>query len=174
MAPALEVVNNKQSLIQTKMILLRRWKYLFFAPSLSLLITLPKAIKLLLMCFPSFRRTPPAPVLATRSDPAKSTKFYIPYALKNNRTTKPCKLNIVKVILVINLLTLQRSYQDRDTNSIRIWTVTRRTDILPPAFNYLYVQETQHELRVHRLCKKHDMNLEYINFLWNSTYKKTH
>lgn len=28
------------------------------------------------MCFPSFKRTPPAPVFATRSDPAKSTKFY--------------------------------------------------------------------------------------------------
>lgn len=152
MAPALEVVNNKQIIAYSdENDLLRKRKYLFFAPSLSLLITLPKAIKLLLMCFPSFRRTPPAPVLATRSDPAKSTKFYIPYALENNRTTKPCKLNIVKVILVINLLTLQRSYQDRDTNSIRTWTVTRRTDILPLAFNYLYVQETQHELRVHKL-----------------------
>lgn len=49
--------------------------YLCFPESLSLLITLPRTIRLLFICFPSFNRTPPAPVLATLSDPAKSTKF---------------------------------------------------------------------------------------------------
>jgi hypothetical protein len=42
-------------------------------PSASLLITVPRVIRLLLMCVPSFMRAPSAPVLATRSDPAKST-----------------------------------------------------------------------------------------------------
>ena len=50
--------------------------YLCFEPSLSLLITFPKTIKLLLIYFPSFKRTPSAPVLAILSEPAKSTKFW--------------------------------------------------------------------------------------------------
>ncbi|WVY90598.1 hypothetical protein V8G54_036112 [Vigna mungo] len=48
---------------------------LCFEPSLSLLITFPKTIKLLLIYFPSFKRTPSAPVLAILSEPARSTKF---------------------------------------------------------------------------------------------------
>lgn len=53
-----------------------RYVYLCFPFSLNLLMTFPRIIKLLLICFPSLRRTPPAPVLAILSEPAKSTKFY--------------------------------------------------------------------------------------------------
>jgi hypothetical protein len=47
----------------------------FCMPSLSLLITVPRVIRLLLICVPSFNRAPSAPLLATRSEPAKSTRF---------------------------------------------------------------------------------------------------
>lgn len=70
----------------------RKIKYLCFTPSLSLLITLPRAIKLLLMCFPSFKRTPSAPVLAMRSEPAKSTKFYITCKIKKRADKKSCRI----------------------------------------------------------------------------------
>ena len=43
-------------------------------PSVNALTTLPKADKLLLIALPSFRRSPVAPVLDWRSDPAKSIK----------------------------------------------------------------------------------------------------
>ena len=74
MTPAFKVISYRDFFKWNY--LLTRKEYLFFAPSLSLLITLPRTIRLLLMCFPSFKRTPPAPVLAILSDPAKSTKFY--------------------------------------------------------------------------------------------------
>lgn len=47
------------------------------APSLSLLMTLPSVSRLLLMAVPSFIRMPSAPVLATRSLPAKSTRVKV-------------------------------------------------------------------------------------------------
>lgn len=67
--------------------------YLCFPPSLSLLITLPRTIKLLLICFPSFKRIPPAPVLAMRSEPAKSTKFW---ANEKNKIKKWLYLKVIQ------------------------------------------------------------------------------
>lgn len=45
------------------------------APSLNFLMTVPNVMRLLLMWEPSLSRTPSAPVLAARSEPARSTKF---------------------------------------------------------------------------------------------------
>lgn len=84
--PAQKLSLAKIAHIQLKMIYQEQNKYLFFAPSLSLLITFPRIIKLLFMYFPSFRRTPPAPVLAIRSEPAKSTKFCTHHLKFNDNT----------------------------------------------------------------------------------------
>ena len=48
--------------------------YLF--PSESLEMTFPSTSKLLLIKVPSLKRMPSAPVALTRSEPAKSTRFY--------------------------------------------------------------------------------------------------
>lgn len=44
-------------------------------PSLNFFMTVPSVIRLLFMWEPSFSLRPSAPVLAARSEPAKSTKF---------------------------------------------------------------------------------------------------
>lgn len=95
MSPAL-VINSIRTWLfyQTELINYRRDRYLCFAPSLNLLITLPRTIKLLLMCFPSFKRTPPAPVFAIRSDPAKSTKFW--FQIENKRDDPETKVGRIK------------------------------------------------------------------------------
>ncbi len=46
-------------------------------PSLSLLMTVPSVKRLLLIDAPSFMRKPSAPVLAMRSEPAKSTRVRV-------------------------------------------------------------------------------------------------
>mmetsp|Transcript_8589 Transcript_8589/g.38720 ORF Transcript_8589/g.38720 Transcript_8589/m.38720 type:complete len:254 (-) Transcript_8589:1049-1810(-) len=48
------------------------------APSVSLLMTMPRFRRDLLMLAPSFMRIPSAPVLSTRSDPARSTRLSLP------------------------------------------------------------------------------------------------
>ena len=47
------------------------------APSVSLLMTMPRFRRDLLMLAPSFMRIPSAPVLSTRSDPARSTRLSV-------------------------------------------------------------------------------------------------
>lgn len=47
-------------------------------PSVSELMTMPRALKLLLIFFASSSVCPVAPVLPTFSDPAKSTRYKLP------------------------------------------------------------------------------------------------
>jgi len=78
----------------------------FSTPSLSLLMTVPRVVELLLMCVRSFNRAPSAPVLATRSDPARFTRFN---PGNNNSSVSMMKISWYKVWSFLVLKTKRNS-----------------------------------------------------------------
>ena len=82
------------------------------APSTNAEITLPSAVKERLILMPSFIRVPVAPVLAGRSDPARSTRLSFPRVM--------CSFPSADFIADISIMTVKMEWLRDEVSFIKV------------------------------------------------------